>query len=69
MKQLFDSFARLGDVAFGIIIAFALLVLAGLVFIEIIDFLFVDPIKRAQKTPTSESQNDLDNHFDLTQED
>lgn len=51
MEQVFDFLARLGDVMLGIIMFILLVLLALVVLIEIVDFLFVDPIRRSTEEP------------------
>lgn len=54
MEQLFDFLTRLGEVVVGIIAAVLILILLFGLLIELIDWLIVDPIKRARQTESPE---------------
>ena len=71
MEQVFNFFARLGDVALGVFVAVCLLIIVLAAIIEIIDFLIVDPIKRSHHKAESvdEEPTDLDTHFRLDTKD
>lgn len=58
MEHTFDFLARLGDIAMGVV---ALLLLLGVVFvilIEVLDFLIVDPLRKAAERSAEERTNE-----------
>lgn len=60
MEQVFDFLARFGEVTFGALMLLVVIALIVIVVIEVVDFLIVDPIHRAQQQPTPETIEEED---------
>lgn len=67
MEQVFDVLSRIGEVTLGIIATIFWLLVIGIILIELVDFLIVDPIRRTRQPVPEDEPTPVRKQIDLPQ--